>query len=45
MELGSLGEALQAWRNSALEARYTCVDMEFASRVLELWRYPAGVQT
>src|SRR5437773_345129 len=44
VEERSLGGALQVDAR-ALEARYTCVDVEFASRVLELWRYPADVQT
>ena len=35
----------EVWSSGALEARYTCVGMEFASRVLELWRYAAGMQT
>jgi len=48
MEIESLGGARcrrVGVGNRALEARYTCVDVEFASSVLELWRYPAGVQT
>jgi len=54
MELRSLGGGLQAWRDRALEARYTCVDLEAYPGVVpqvrrhggvELGRHAAGVQT